>query len=271
MSDLFKLQREVSETTANINPDDVFNVKKYLKNLGYYQEPEWGMTKFTDNQMFDGIRKFQKDNHLKVDGVMKPEGETENAFNKLLRKGGYLSSSALQGVSLGWADEIKGAAGAVGYGLGSLNPKWNQNGERFSEAMKRGYRHYRDTERRNLEDGRREMPVSTRTMEAAGAFVSPNKLFKAAKGTPLRFMRRKNLLDMTGSSIVYGTGVSENKPGDYAKNIAAAGVGNVLGLVVGKFLYGRGNNRQIERAATSAFLNESVQKTFDMIFDKKRK
>lgn len=271
MSGLFKLQREVSETTANINPDDVFNVKKYLKNLGYYQEPEWGMTKFTDNQMFDGIRKFQKDNHLKVDGVMKPEGETENAFNKLLRKGGYLSSSALQGVSLGWADEIKGAAGAAGYGLGSLNPKWNKNGERFSEAMKRGYRHYRDTERRNLEDGRREMPVLTRTMEAAGAFASPNKLFKAAKGTPLRFMQRKNLLDMTGSSIVYGAGVSENKLSDYAKNIAAAGVGNGFGFGAGKFLYGRGNNRPIARAATSAFLNESVQETFDMIFDKKRK
>lgn len=31
MSDLFKLQREVSETTANINPDDVFNVKNILK------------------------------------------------------------------------------------------------------------------------------------------------------------------------------------------------------------------------------------------------
>lgn len=172
---------------------------------------------------------------------------------------------------MGWADEIKGAAGAVGYGLGSLNPKWNQNGERFSEAMKRGYRHYRDTERRNLEDGRREMPVSTRTMEAAGAFASPNKLFKAAKGTPLRFMQRKNLLDMTGGSIVYGTGVSENKPGDYAKNIAAAGVGNFLGMRVGTFLYGRGDSRPIARAVVGTVLNEGAQKTFNEIADKVRK
>ncbi len=177
----------------------------------------------------------------------------------------------MQGVSLGWSDEIKGAAGALGYGLGSLNPKWNKNQKSFSEAMKRGYRNYKDNERRNLEEGRREMPVSVRVAEAAGAFASPNKLLKAAKGTPLRFMQRKNLLDMAGGSIVYGAGVSENKMSDYAKNIALAGVGNSLGLWVGKFLYGRGNNRSIARAATSAFLNESVQKTFDMIFDKKRK
>ena len=50
--------------------------------MGYYKVPEWGMTKFTDNQMFDGIRKFQKDNGLKIDGIMKPEGETENTINK---------------------------------------------------------------------------------------------------------------------------------------------------------------------------------------------
>lgn len=111
MSDLFKLQREVSETTANINPDDVFNVKKYLKNLGYYQEPEWGMTKFTDNQMFGGIRKFQKDNHLKVDGVMKPEGETENAFNKLLRKGGYLFHRPCRVFLWGGLMKLKGLPG----------------------------------------------------------------------------------------------------------------------------------------------------------------
>lgn len=271
MSDLLKLQREISETTADINHDDVYNVKKYLKDLGYYKEPEWGMAKFADNQMFDGIRKLQKDNKLTVDGVMKPSGETESTFNKLLRKSGYLSSSAMQGVSLGWADEIKGAMGAAGYGFGSLNPKWNKNQESLSEAMKRGYRNYRDNERRNLEEGRREMPVSARVAEAAGAFASPNKLFKAAKGTPLLLAQRKNLLDVAGGSTVYGVGVSENKLSDYAKNIAVAGVGNAFGFGAGKFLYGRGNNRPIARAATSVFLNEGVQKTIDVITDKKRK
>lgn len=71
------------------------------------------MTKFSDNQIFDGIRKFQKDNRLKADGVMKPSGETESFFNKLLQKGEYLSSAAQQGLSLGYK------AGNQLYGRGS--------------------------------------------------------------------------------------------------------------------------------------------------------
>lgn len=62
------------------------------------------MTKFSDNQIFDGIRKFQKDNRLKADGVMKPSGETESFFNKLLQKGEYflrrLSKVCLWGIRL---------------------------------------------------------------------------------------------------------------------------------------------------------------------------
>ena len=37
----FNLKKEVSETTADIDSDDVINVKKHLKNFGYYKEPEW--------------------------------------------------------------------------------------------------------------------------------------------------------------------------------------------------------------------------------------
>lgn len=114
------------------------------------------------------------------------------------------------------------------------------------------------------------MPVSARVAEAAGAFASPNKLFKVAKGTPLLLAQRKNLLDMAGGSIVYGAGVSENKLSDYAKNIAVAGVGDVLGFGAGNFLYGRGNNRPIERAVTGTVLNEGAQKTIDVVKDKKR-
>lgn len=41
------------------------------------------MTKFTDGGMFEGIKAFQKDNKLKVDGIMKPQGETESKINAL--------------------------------------------------------------------------------------------------------------------------------------------------------------------------------------------
>lgn len=81
MFNFLKLKKEVSKTTADVEPEDVLSVKQKLQGLGYYEEPEWGMTKFTDNQMFDGIKKFQKDHNLKVDGIMKPDGETQNAIN----------------------------------------------------------------------------------------------------------------------------------------------------------------------------------------------
>lgn len=85
MYDLLKLKKEVSETTADIEPDDVLSVKNKLKGFGYYKEPEWGMTKLGDNDMFDGIRKFQSDNKLKADGVMKPQGETEGKINEKIK------------------------------------------------------------------------------------------------------------------------------------------------------------------------------------------
>lgn len=86
MFDFLKLKKEVSEITADIEPDDVLSVKQKLKGLGYYKEPEWGMAKFTDNQMFDGIRNFQKDNKLKIDGIMKPDGETQNKINSISKE-----------------------------------------------------------------------------------------------------------------------------------------------------------------------------------------
>lgn len=85
MYDFLKLKKEVSETTADIEPDDVLSVKNKLKDFGYYQEPEWGITNFTDNQMFDGIRRFQADNKLQVDGIIKPAGETETKINEKIK------------------------------------------------------------------------------------------------------------------------------------------------------------------------------------------
>lgn len=82
-----KLKKEVSETMDDINPEDVLSIKNKLKGFGYYKEPEWGMTKFTDRQMFDSIRKFQTNNKLKTDGIMKPQGETESKINERIKTG----------------------------------------------------------------------------------------------------------------------------------------------------------------------------------------
>lgn len=81
-----KLKKEVSETTADIDADDVLSVKQNLKRFGCYQEPEWGMTPITDNDMFKGISIYQRKSNLKQDRVMKPQGETETAINNELKR-----------------------------------------------------------------------------------------------------------------------------------------------------------------------------------------
>lgn len=86
MQDFLKLKKEISETTADIDADDVLSVKRTLEDLGHYDRPEWGLTKFGDNRMFDGIRNFQKEKNLKVDGIMKPGRETENKINEVIRQ-----------------------------------------------------------------------------------------------------------------------------------------------------------------------------------------
>lgn len=79
-----KLKDEVSTNSASVEQSDILNVKEGLKKVGEYKTPEWGMTDFTDNQMFDGIKSFQKKNGLKVDGIMKPDGETVKKLNEKL-------------------------------------------------------------------------------------------------------------------------------------------------------------------------------------------
>jgi len=80
----FKL-REPMGTSYSVTPGDIINTKAALSQLGYYRVPEGlGIQPWTDDAMFDGIRAFQKDNGLQVDGYMRPEGPTENAINTSL-------------------------------------------------------------------------------------------------------------------------------------------------------------------------------------------
>ncbi|MBI5119764.1 MAG: peptidoglycan-binding protein [Rhodospirillales bacterium] len=79
-----KLKRPMDEYTS-VDLSDIVPTKRALKQLGYYQPPignELGA--WVDNNLFDGIRRFQRDNRLRVDGVMKPGGPTETAINRVL-------------------------------------------------------------------------------------------------------------------------------------------------------------------------------------------
>lgn len=56
--------------------------KRALSDLGYYDvPPHRGIDDWTDDATFDGIKKFQQDNDLKVDGFMRPGGPTEQKMN----------------------------------------------------------------------------------------------------------------------------------------------------------------------------------------------
>lgn len=79
MSNPYKLKQPIGPG-YNMDPDDVREIKTALVGTGHYKPPEFGITEIPDNQMLDAIRGYQKDNNLKVDGVMRPGGETENSI-----------------------------------------------------------------------------------------------------------------------------------------------------------------------------------------------
>lgn len=81
LDDFLSLKRPLAADSP-ADEEDVLAVKKDLGRSGYYDEPDYGLTPYPDKSLFEGIRAFQKDNGLKIDGVMKPGGETETALNR---------------------------------------------------------------------------------------------------------------------------------------------------------------------------------------------
>lgn len=83
----------IHSTTGNghgSSSDDVLSIRKTLDGLGYVDNNlDFGVI---DKRLDDNIRRFQKKNSLKNDGVMKPNGETihkmkdQNKLFDLLRK-----------------------------------------------------------------------------------------------------------------------------------------------------------------------------------------
>jgi hypothetical protein len=71
------------------NPDDVLKVKKALVSLGHYKIPDYGLTPYPDRKLFSAIKSYQKDSGLKVDGVIKPNGETIKKINVDMGSGTY--------------------------------------------------------------------------------------------------------------------------------------------------------------------------------------
>ncbi len=67
------------------DPDDVLRTKKGLNRLGFYSVPkEYGMDPWTDDELFEGLKNFQRENDLVVDGIMKPGGPTQLLLGRRL-------------------------------------------------------------------------------------------------------------------------------------------------------------------------------------------
>lgn len=71
-------------TSANAHPLDVLKIKSALGLLGHYETPDWGVSQFPDAALFAAVEKFQRDQSLKVDGILKPGGPTEQALQAAL-------------------------------------------------------------------------------------------------------------------------------------------------------------------------------------------
>lgn len=71
---------KILDFNSAVDPTDVLEVKIYLNQRGLYEIPDYGLTPYPDKQLFSAIKHYQKRKGLKVDGIMKPEGETQKSM-----------------------------------------------------------------------------------------------------------------------------------------------------------------------------------------------
>lgn len=77
-------------TNYRVDANDLMDTKRALSDLGYYDvPPHRGIDDWTDDATFNGIKRFQQDNGLKVDGFMRPGGPTEGAINQNLARASF--------------------------------------------------------------------------------------------------------------------------------------------------------------------------------------
>lgn len=74
---------------------DVLTLKNRLRSFGYYTHDDYG-SPYPNNELISAVHAFQKDEDLKVDGVVTPKGETSEALSA--RSGeGYIWRSQKDG------------------------------------------------------------------------------------------------------------------------------------------------------------------------------
>lgn len=71
----FRLNKTIGEA-YDMDLADSLNTKKALQALGHLKAPNDGFTSYPDQAMIDGLKSFQRDQGLRADGIMKPDGPT---------------------------------------------------------------------------------------------------------------------------------------------------------------------------------------------------
>lgn len=80
---MFKLSKTLGASYP-AEEDDVLSMKSALTQLGEYSPKPDGPSRWTDDEMFDGMKRFQRKSGLQVDGVARPGGPTATSIGSAL-------------------------------------------------------------------------------------------------------------------------------------------------------------------------------------------
>ncbi len=86
LENLISLEKTVRPVEVN-NLNDINAVRNAMEQISDYKgdSPVFYERFFMDKPLEDSIKNYQKENGLKVDGILEPKGETENSLNQLFR------------------------------------------------------------------------------------------------------------------------------------------------------------------------------------------
>lgn len=82
---MFTLNKSLQLNQSN-DLEDTANIKFALISLGYHDDTDEGLSPYPTEKLFHSIKSFQKDNSLKVDGVIKPDGPTQKTIKDRLNE-----------------------------------------------------------------------------------------------------------------------------------------------------------------------------------------
>lgn len=82
---MFRLNKSV-RSDASVDLNDVIKIKSALIGLGDYESDDKHFSPYPDQKLFNAVKDFQRKNNLRVDGVLNPDGETQEKIKSELAK-----------------------------------------------------------------------------------------------------------------------------------------------------------------------------------------